>query len=144
MMTDAGLSAFSVFFMQSPPFLDFQRTMQETQGRNIAQTLFGVFDIPMDNHIRTLLDAVEPEAVYPLFDFVFDGFQRTGVIDAFRTTESRLLLAFDGTDYFSSNNIHCPCCSSKTHSNGKVSYSHTVVTPGVIKSTVFQCIIESL
>jgi len=26
-MTDAGLSAFSVFFMQSPSFLDFQRTM---------------------------------------------------------------------------------------------------------------------
>ena len=32
-MTDAGLSAFSVFFMQSPSFLDFQRTMQETQGK---------------------------------------------------------------------------------------------------------------
>ena len=59
-MTDAGLSAFSVFFMQSPSFLDFQRTMQETQGKNNAQTLFGVFQIPTDNHIRTLLDAVEP------------------------------------------------------------------------------------
>ena len=131
-MTDAGLSAFSVFFMQSPSFLDFQRTMQETQGRNNAQTLFGVFDIPTDNHIRTLLDAVEPAAVYPLFDFVIDGFQRAGVIDAFRTTDHRLLLAFDGTDYFSSNKINCPCCSSKTHSNGKVSYSHTVVTPVLV------------
>jgi len=39
-MTDAALSAFSVFFMQSPSFLDFQRTMQETQGKNNAQTLF--------------------------------------------------------------------------------------------------------
>ena len=47
-MTDAGLSAFSVFFMQSPSFLDFQRTMQETQGKNNAQTLFGVFQIPTD------------------------------------------------------------------------------------------------
>ena len=41
-MTDAGLSAFSVFFMQSPSFLDFQRTIQEMQGKNNAQTLFGV------------------------------------------------------------------------------------------------------
>jgi hypothetical protein len=131
-MTDAGLSAFSVFFMQSPSFLDFQRTMQETQGKNNAQTLFGVFDIPTDNHIRTLLDGVEPAAVYPLFDFVFDGFQRAGVIDAFRTKDKRLLLALDGTDYFSSTKIHCPCCSSKTHSNGKVSYSHTVVTPVLV------------
>ena len=64
-MTDAGLSAFSVFFMQSPSFLDFQRTMQETQGKNNAQTLFGVFKIPSDNHIRDLLDGVEPTEVYP-------------------------------------------------------------------------------
>jgi hypothetical protein len=132
-MTDAGLSAFSVFFMQSPSFLDFQRTMQETQGKNNAQTLFGVFQIPTDNHIRTLLDAVEPTAVYPLFDFVFDGFQHAGVIDSFRTADNRLLLALDGTQYFSSTNLHGPCCSCKTHSNGKISYSHTVVTPVLVK-----------
>ena len=132
-MTDAGLSAFSVFFMQSPSFLDFQRTMQETQGKNNAQTLFGVFQIPSDNHIRTLLDAVEPAAVYPLFDFVFEGFQHSRVIDSFRTADNRLLLALDGTQYFSSQNLHGPCCSCKTHSNGKVSYSHTVVTPVLVK-----------
>jgi hypothetical protein len=99
-MTDAGLSAFPVFFMQSPSFLDFQRTMQETQGKNNAQTLFGVFQIPTDNHIRSLLDAVEPVAVYPLFDFVVDGFQGAGVIDAFRSTDNRLLLALDGIRLF--------------------------------------------
>ncbi|WP_262965118.1 ISNCY family transposase [Methylobacter psychrophilus] len=133
-MTDAGLSAFSVFFMQSPSFLDFQRTMQDTQGKNNAQTLFGVFKIPTDNHIRSLLDAVEPATVYPLFDFVFDGLQRAGVIDTFRSTDNRLLLALDGTDYFSSQNLHGPCCSSKTHRNGKVSYSHKVITPVLVKS----------
>jgi len=132
-MTDAGLSAFSVFFMQSPSFLDFQRTMQDTQGKNNAQTLFGVFKIPTDNHIRSLLDAVEPATVYPLFDFVFDGLQRAGVIDAFRSTDNRLLLALDGTDYFSSQKLHGPCCSSKAHSNGKVSYSHKVITPVLVK-----------
>jgi len=57
--------------------------MQETQGKNNAQTLFGVFQIPTDNHIRSLLDGVEPTAVYPMFDFIVDGFQRSGVIDAF-------------------------------------------------------------
>ena len=133
-MTDAALSAFSVFFMQSPSFLDFQRTMQETQGKNNAQTLFNVFQIPTDNHIRSLLDPVEPALVYPLFDFVFDGFQRAGVVDSFRATDNRLLLALDGTQYFSSQKLHGPCCSCKTHSNGTVNYSHTVVTPVLVKS----------
>jgi hypothetical protein len=40
-MTDAGLSAFSVFFMQSPSFLDFQRTMQETQGKIMLTAYWG-------------------------------------------------------------------------------------------------------
>ena len=133
-MSDAGLSAFSVFFMQSPSFLDYQRTMQETQGKNNAQTLFGIFNIPTDNHIRTLLDAVNPKTVFPLFDFIFEGFQRSGVIDTFRAADGRLLLALDGTQYFSSQKIHGACCSSKTHSNGSVHYSHTVVTPVLIKS----------
>jgi hypothetical protein len=133
-MTDAALSAFSVFFMQSPSFLDFQRTMQETQGKNNAQTLFNGFQIPTDNHIRSLLDPVEPALVYPLFDFVFDSFQRAGVVDSFRATDNRLLLALDGTQYFSSQKLHGSCCSCKTHSNGTVNYSHTVVTPVLVKS----------
>ena len=132
-MTDAGLSAFSVFFMQSPSFLDFQRTMQETQGKNNAQSLFGVFKIPTDNHIRSLLDSVEPASVFSSFDFIFEGFQRAGVIDSFRSTDQRLLLALDGTQYYSSQKIHGSCCSCKTHANGKMSYSHTVVTPVLVK-----------
>lgn len=132
-MTDAGLSAFAVFFMQSPSFLDFQRTMQETPGKNNAHTLFGVFQIPTDNHIRSLLDAVEPASVYPLFDFIVDGFQRAGIVDSFRSTDHRLLLALDGTQYFSSSKTQGACCSCKTHSNGKVSYSHTAVTPVLVK-----------
>lgn len=112
---------------------DFQRTLQETQGKNNAQTLFGVFRIPTDNHIRSLLDAVKPEAVYPMFDFIFDDFQRAGVIDSFRSADHRLLLVLDGVQYFSSQKIQGPCCSSKTLSNGKVSYSHTAITPVLVK-----------
>jgi len=39
---DAGLSAFSVFFLQSPSFLDYQRRMQKEYGTNNASPLFGV------------------------------------------------------------------------------------------------------
>lgn len=132
-MADAALSAFSVFFMQSPSFLDFQRTMQETQGKNNAQTLFGVFEIPTDNHLRTLLDAVAPGEVTPLFHVVLDGLRRAGVVDAFRSVGDRVLLALDGTRYFSSQTIHCACCSQRTHKNGSVTYSHTVLTPVLVK-----------
>ncbi len=68
-----------------------------------------------------------------MFDFIVDGFQRAGVIDSFRTADNRLLLALDGVQYFALQKLHGPCCSSKTHSNGKVSYSHTAITPVLVK-----------
>jgi hypothetical protein len=130
-LEDAALSAFSVFFMQSPSFLEHQRSMQDTQGRDNAQTLFGVHHIPTDNHIRTLLDAVPPSAAYPLFHFVFNGLQEAGVIDQYRAIGQRLLLALDGTEYFSSQNIHCEQCSTRTHGD-RTTYSHTALTPVLV------------
>ncbi|MEL6973570.1 MAG: ISNCY family transposase, partial [Bacteroidota bacterium] len=41
-MLDAGLSAFSVFFTQTPSFLANQRKMAKTKGHSNAQSLFGV------------------------------------------------------------------------------------------------------
>lgn len=63
---DAALSAFGVFFSQSPSFLDHQVRMQKEQGRNNATSLFGVHEIPCDNQIRNMLDPVPPETVFPV------------------------------------------------------------------------------
>jgi hypothetical protein len=60
-MVDAGPGAFSVFFMQSPSFLEHQRTLEQAHGENNARTLFGVHEIPSaDNQLRTLLDPTPP------------------------------------------------------------------------------------
>jgi hypothetical protein len=67
-MEDAALSAFSVFFTQTPSFLAYQQMMQDSKGKNNAQSLFGVHQIPIDNHIRDLLDPVKPEQVFPMFE----------------------------------------------------------------------------
>jgi hypothetical protein len=131
-MTDAGLSAFSAFFMQSPSFLEYQRTMQETQGKSNVQTLFGAFEIPSDNQIRHLLDAVEPASIYPMFPFLLNGLHQAGVVESYRTLHQTVLLALDGTRYFSSSTLNCPCCNTQAHANGQVTYFHSVVTPVLV------------
>ena len=45
-LDDAVLSAFSVFYTQSPSFLSWQQDMKKRTGRNNAQSLFGISDIP--------------------------------------------------------------------------------------------------
>ena len=53
-MADFGLSAFSLFFMQSESFLSHQRALEKGHSRTNCQTLFGMEYTPTDNYIRPL------------------------------------------------------------------------------------------
>ncbi len=131
-MEDVALAAFSVFFTQSPSFLAHQIAMTESEGISNARTLFGMCQIPTDNHIRNLLDHVPPQHLYPMFHRIFDALHEAGQLRAAYTFEGQLLLALDGTQYHSSNSIHCSKCTETHHSNGQTHYSHTVVTPVLV------------
>jgi hypothetical protein len=133
-ISDAALSAFSVFFTQSPSFLDYQTRMQKKLGKNNAQSLFGIHPIPSTNQIRNLLDPVEPKTVYPLIKEINDGLYQNGYLKSLRSINSTLLLAIDGTDFFSSQKISCPCCHQQTLNNGKTLYRHSAITPAIVAS----------
>ncbi len=131
-MADAGLGAFSVFFMQSPSFLDFQRTMALAIGGSNAQTLFKLLNIPSDNQIRNLLGGVPPSAIFPVFSDILDGLKALGYLDSYRAINDTLLVAMDGTDYFSSKKLKCKNCKVTNHRNGSTTYAHTVITPVIV------------
>ena len=133
-MADFAMSAFSVFFMQSPSFLDFQRTMGRSKGRHNAATLFGVEEVASDNQIRTMLDAVPAESLYGMFDEVVEKLQAHGTLDEFRSIGNDLLVTLDGTEYYRSERIHCRQCHVSHHSNGTVSYKHMLITPAIAKA----------
>jgi len=133
-LIDAALGGFSIFFTQNSSFLHYQKTMQDTKGKNNAQSLFGIKEILSDNHIRNLLDAVSPDFVFPVFSYIFDVLNKSGYLDEkFRSFNNNILIALDGTQYFSSKSIHCDNCNSKEHKNGSVTYFHSVVTPVIVK-----------
>jgi hypothetical protein len=131
-VTDAVLSAFSVFFTQSPSFLDYQVRMQKECGKNNAQSIFGVHKLPSDNQIRNLLDPIPAETLFPVFAEVGDVLYQEGYLKAFRSIGDTLLVALDGTDFFASEKISCPCCTQQTLKNGKTLNRHTAVTPVIV------------
>jgi Transposase DDE domain len=130
---DAALGAFAVFFTQSPSFLAHQRRMQDATGRSNAQTLFGIDQTPTDPHIRNLLDPLAPTELFPLFPQILAQLDQAGALARYRDVHETLLVPLDGTQYFSSQQIHCPQCSQRTLPNGTTQYSHTVITPLVVK-----------
>ena len=132
---DAAAGAFSVFFTQCPSFLSYQQLLEQKHGFSNAQTLFGMKKIPSDNHIRGLLDQADASLLNPVFQECFTALKNSGMIDQYRVKlgkEKRdLLIALDGTEFFSSATIHCTSCSTKVR-DGKTRYSHSMVTPTIV------------
>ena len=138
-LSDAVLGAFSVFFMQSESFLEHQRQMESHQGKNNAQTLFGMFQVPSVPQIRNILDGIPCTALFGVFCGVYQALQRGGYLNPFEYLGG-LLIALDGTQYFASHNLHCKSCSSRTHKNGSVTYFHGAILPVIVSPEQTQVI----
>ena len=125
-IADAGLAAFSVFFMQSPSFLAYQRQMEEQRAQNNARSLFGVETIPSDGQMRSLLDPVEPSYLRAPFWAVYELLQARGHLEAYEGVGGTLLCSLDGTRFFSSQKIKCANCTVHVHDEQEY-YSHMVL-----------------
>lgn len=125
-MADIGLSAFSLFFMQSESFLAYQRGLEEGRKSSNCQTLFGMTKIPTDNHIRSMLDPVHPSHLQSSFDQVVATLCARGGMKAFERLSGHTLIALDGTEYFCSQKLGCPNCQTRKRSNGKIEANHSI------------------
>jgi len=134
-MADIGLSAFSLFFMQSESFLAYQRELEAGRETSNCHSLFGMTAIPTDNHIRSMLDPVHPAHLQPAFDQALGILRQHGGLAPFQRLGGRILIALDGTEYFCSQKLGCPQCLTRWRANGKVESYHamlaaTLVAPG--------------
>lgn len=132
-LVDVGMSAFSVFFTQSPSFLAHQRDLKLRKGRCNAESLFHLSELPSDNQIRNLLDPVHPEHVQSVYRHIFVALEEADVLKKRRSFANQLLVAIDGTEYFSSKAIHCENCSHRELNNGKTNYFHSALTPVIVQ-----------
>jgi hypothetical protein len=131
-MADIGMAAFAVFFMQSPSFLAHQSALQRGRGTSNCQTLFQMERIPTDNHIRTMLDPVPPETLFPMFSKTLAALEGGGGLAAFQRLGGHVLIALDGTEYFCSQKVSCDNCSSRTRANGKCEHFHAMVAAALV------------
>ncbi len=134
------MAAFSVFFTQSPSFLDHQRLMKSNKGKDNAESLFSIEKIPCDNQIRNLLDPVPSATIFKSFQKVYEWLNKKGILKKFLYLDGEILIALDGTEYFSSKKINCPHCNCRNHRNGTTTYFHGCVTPVVVSPNQKQVI----
>ena len=121
-----------MMFFQDPSMLEFQRRLQNAVQQNNLQTMFNVSDIPKDNQLRDIIDNVPSEELYPIFTDFFRLLQRGNHLQSYRILNEWYLIPIDGTQYFKSEEISCPCCLTKEHRNGTVSYSHQALCAAIV------------
>jgi hypothetical protein len=125
-LTEAGMSAFAVFYMQSPSFLAYQRDMQRQRGQNNAQSLFGVAQIPSDSQLRNLLDPLDPAGLQSPFWAIYAQLEAAGHLTDYVGVAGTRLISLDGSQYFSSQKLHCPNCCTTVRDEQSY-YAHTVM-----------------
>jgi hypothetical protein len=137
---DAVMSAFSVFFFQSPSWLSCQRAMQGEKGRSNAQTLFGIRAVPTDNHVRRLLDPAPPELLHGAYQKMLGVLNKSGALERYRVLGGRTAVALDGTDFHSSEKISCQECLVAHHRDERIVFSHKAVTPVIVAPGIKEAI----
>lgn len=94
-LADAGLSAFAVFFTQSPSFRASQRNLKLRKGRSNAENLFELRNLPSDNQIRNLLDPVSLMHLERCYRQTFQALEQTDILKRYRSSANQLLVAMD-------------------------------------------------
>lgn len=89
--------------------------------------MFNVSTIPSDAVLRKVLDAVDTQHIHPCFSILFQHLQRGKQLLPYQLDSGYYLIALDGSQYFSSENINCPSCLTYKGAKSKLRYSHQIL-----------------
>ncbi len=124
--SDVCMAGYSVFHLQSPSFLAHQERLEKKHTTHNGKTLFGFSKTPSHNQIRHLLDTIDPQDLNSLFDSLQSEVKKEDF-----SSQEGLVVALDGTYFFSSERVCCARCLSKTK-EGKTRYFHAMLCPALI------------
>jgi len=136
-----------MMFYQDSSLLQFQQKLQEAVHKNNLQTLFQVASIPKDSQMREVIDEVESRELEPLFEEFFRPLQRGKHLEEYRVFKDHYVVSMDGSEYFSSDKIHCSGCLKKETKKGKIWYEHQIVQAALMrpgKRQVFPLVSEEV
>ena len=123
-LPDALMSGLALFALKDPSLLAFDNRRHDENMKR----LFHIERVPSDTQMRTILDEANPVDLRPAFRDVFRQVQRGKALEQFKFLNDYHLLLMDGTQYFTSEVIHCPSCLKKEHKDGRVTYSHQMLS----------------
>ena len=127
-MADALAGAFAMFSLKQPSLLMFQNQKDQPAIKKLYQ----LDQVPSDSTMREILDGAEIDQLNEAFADIFYELQRVGILKQFVVDDGRYAIAIDGTEYFSSDTIHCPQCMQRKVGKDKIQYYHQAVAATLV------------
>jgi len=112
-LSDFLMSGFAIFCLKFASLLEFEEEMRGKKMASHLSPIFKLVEVPSDTHMRSVLDEIDPENLAPIFKKLFNKVQEGKRLEDFRFLDGAYLISVDGTQYFSSREIHCDSCMSK-------------------------------
>lgn len=128
---DVLMSGFACMHFQDPSLLQFQERLKEERQRSNLQTLFDVENIPKETQMREIIDEVDSHFFQPAFKDYYLRLQRGKHLEAYQLIPGYYYFPIDGSEFFSSEDIHCGQCLVKEYKKDKNTYSHQVLQGGI-------------
>lgn len=131
-MIDIYTSAFALFYLQDKSLLEFQRRFQDTIQKNNLRTVFNVKEIPSDTQLRDIIDTHSNRSLIKVFKRYFQLIQRGKYLEKYSFLNSYYLVVLDGSEYFTSESIHCCKCLIKENKEGQKRYHHQILQSTIV------------
>ena len=127
-LVDCLMSGIAMFGLKYPSLLQFdQDTRNNERVQHNLKSLYQVERAPSDTQFRSRLDLIDHKPLQKGIDRIIAQLQRGKVLDTFHFMQDYLLVAIDGTGYFSSHDVHCEQCCVKNHRDGTKTYYHQML-----------------
>ncbi len=128
---DALMSGFACMHFQDPSLLQFQIRMQEEQHQNNLRALFDVKNIPKETQMREIIDGIDSDYFRPIFKDLYSRLQRGKHLEQYQILPGIYYFPIDGSQFYSSKEVHCEQCLVKHHKKESSTYSHQVLQGGI-------------
>jgi hypothetical protein len=140
-ISDSLLTAFGAFSLKYDSFNLFFKDLDACKiKRANVQSLYQVNKVPSTTRLKEIIDPIETSSLRPAFNDIFRELQRGGALKNYLYLDKYYILALDGTQYYTSDNVFCDCCLVKESSTGKKSYSHQMLAACIVHPGLKQVI----
>lgn len=124
-MEDIVQTGLSIFLLKDSSLLENSNRFTEASENMLR--IFKINNRPSDRQFRTILDGLNSINIERVHHKIIAKLKKENLLKQYEYFSGWKILLVDGVHHFSSNKIHCKACQKTNHTDGTITYSHSML-----------------